>query len=118
MPPPDLTPELTPSEGSVDSRMPKIQHLRGSAGSDSASSVSSVPANGIDIRLHGNQVHIGGCWGTVDVSDAIKLNQKSRSNRPHLPRIVPLGSRVTVKKGLEDADHHVFRENARIADSC
>ena len=37
---------------------------------------------GIDIRLHGNDVYIGGCWGSVNVNDAVKLAHQSRVNLP------------------------------------
>lgn len=47
------------------------------------------PGNVLDLRLHSNQVNVGGYWGIVDLSTAVKLVHKTRSQIPSVPRLVP-----------------------------
>jgi hypothetical protein len=66
--------ELTPSSMRVPSQLIK------------ATPVSPVNAENrpksMDMRLHGNEVFIGGCWGTIDLTSAVDLKHKMRSTRP------------------------------------
>lgn len=112
--------DLTPSESSDSLSVPNLQRARGAFASGSSSSDTPIPEGGFDMRLHGNLLEIGGCWGTVDLNAAINLTQKSRSDRPHLPLIRPLGARASNVKRVSDDEIEVYGSLGKfnISDNC
>ena len=45
----------------------------------------------IDMRLRSNMVHIGGCWGSVDLSEAVDFKPRKRQDIRVINPIVPPG---------------------------
>ena len=56
----------------------------------------NVP-NSIDLRVRGNEIHIGGCWGTIDVRSAVKLPHKFRGSKPLIPWMAPFDPSIQVE---------------------
>ena len=53
-------------------------------------SPEGIPPSAVDLRLHGNEIYIGGCWGSVDIKDAVQLNHRTRMSYPPPDLMIPL----------------------------
>jgi hypothetical protein len=67
----------------------------------------------IDIRIKGNEVNIGGSWGTVDVRAAVHLSHKFRGSKPLLPRLNP----YNIGRGPQKDSEQFSPETIPIAES-
>ena len=51
--------------------------------------IGSLDPIGVDLRLHGNEIYLGGCWGSVDVQEAVNLRHQTRLHLPPPQIMVP-----------------------------
>lgn len=51
--------------------------------------IGSLDPIGVDLRLHGNEIYLGGCWGSVDVQEAVNLRHQTRLHLPPPEIMVP-----------------------------
>jgi hypothetical protein len=71
------------------------QYIRSEHGDDkvfvdpiTTKSTQVLDTQTIDFRLKGNDIRIGGCWGTVKLSEAVDFKPRSRSEFVPIPYIV------------------------------
>lgn len=76
---------------------------------------NEVKPAAIDFRLRGNEVFIGGCWGTIDLTSAVDLKHKLRSTRPPPAILTPsneveyrLKEREIIELSLQTVDQDRF----------